>query len=97
MDYDYDVCVIGGGLAGMSAAIRTRWVKSYKALCCSTMIFEASNLGGLASWKSAVITGPSFKFIGKKLSEKLVKDVKRLNIPVEHSKVVRIDIKNRTS
>lgn len=91
MHYDYDVCVIGGGLAGMSAAIRTRWVKSYKAVCCSTAILESSRLGGLAGWKSTLLTGPSFKFIGEELIGKLVEDIRKFNIPVINDRVVKIN------
>lgn len=92
-NYDYDVCVLGSGPAGLTAAIRTRWVKSYKAVSCSTLLCEgASHLGGLAAWRSCMLTGPSFRFVGRDLVARLVQDVEGLNIPVIHSRVVSVDL-----
>ncbi len=91
MHYDYDVCVIGGGVAGMTAAVRTRWVKAYKAVCCSTLIIEPSILGGLAGWGSTTLTGPGIRFEKGGLAARLARDVRRLKIPVLKGLVRRIE------
>ena len=91
VDYDYDVCVIGGGAAGMTAAVRTRWVKAYKAVCCSTLIIEPSSLGGLAGWGATTLTGPGLRFEKGGLAARLARDVRRLKIPVLKGLVRRIE------
>ncbi len=89
--YDYDVAVIGAGPAGMTAAIRTRWVKSYKSVPCSTVLFDAAGLGGLAKWRSCMLTGPSFHLLGKDVVSRFRQDIEDLEIPLIASRVVKID------
>lgn len=89
--YDYEVAVIGAGPAGMTAAVRTRWVKSYKSVPCSTILFDGAGLGGLAKWRSCMLTGPAFHLRGKDVVGRLKKDIEDLEIPVIKSKVVKID------
>ena len=87
--YDYDVAVIGAGPAGMTAAIRTRWVKSYKSVPCSTVILDKAGLGGLAKWRSCMLTGPSFHLMGADVVGRFKKDIDDLEIPLVPSRVIK--------
>lgn len=89
--YDYDVAVIGAGPAGMTAAIRTRWVKSYKSVPCSTVLIDGAGLGGLAKWRSCMLTGPSFHLSGSEVISRFRQDIDDLEIPLIRSHVVKID------
>jgi thioredoxin reductase (NADPH) len=94
MGYDRDVIVIGGGPAGLNAAIRARWIKRYKAIPCSTLLIENSFLGGLAGWRECIFTGPSWKIQGKEIVGRLLRDMENLQIPVHQARVNRINVQN---
>lgn len=89
--YDSDVVVIGGGPAGLAAATRVRWVKGFHVLVSSVTLVESGRLGGLLSWGSCVLTGPGWAMPGQELTERLVGDIDKLQIPVTQDRVLRID------
>lgn len=90
-EYDWDVVVVGGGPAGLSAAVRTRWIKRYKAVPCSTLVLESASPGGLATWKGCLFAGPSWKVDRTEIMERFSADIDQLNIPIQRAAVTRIE------
>jgi thioredoxin reductase (NADPH) len=54
-------------------------------------LIENSYLGGLASWRGCIFTGPSWKMKGTDIVRRLLKDVEALEIGIHHGRVTRIN------
>ena len=88
--YDADVLVVGAGPAGLAAATRVRWVKGYHAMACSVRVVESGTVGGLLRWGSCVLSGPGWAYKGQELTDRLMDDIQRLQIPIDTDRVVSI-------
>ena len=88
--YDSDVIVIGGGPAGLSAAIRARRVRTYNLHSSSVMIVTNTSPGGLADWTRVRMTGDGWSHEKGEIIGKLMNDVEDYSIPVKKEKVFEI-------
>ncbi len=87
-----DVAVIGGGAAGMAAAIRVRHVKEHEGLPLSVALFDPSALGGLLkTGGNRLITGPANSVKSEVLLDDLRRDVERYEIPVLPFRVEKVE------
>jgi len=91
INFTFDTAIIGAGPAGLSAAVRARFVKSRGAFPMSAAVFECSETaGGLANFGGTKITGPSFHLERGELTARLIKDVKLFDIPIIKDRIVKI-------
>jgi len=92
-----DLAVIGAGLAGLSCAVRGRFVKSAGSYSMATTVFEASESeGGLASLGNIKLTGPGFSMPGKDVVSKLLSDIAEYEIPVVRTGISKISSDKKT-
>lgn len=90
-DFIFDTAVIGAGPAGLSAAVRARFIKSHGAYPMSAVVFDSSETaGGLANFGGTKLTGPAFTLERGELISKLLKDIELFDIPIIGQKVIEV-------
>lgn len=90
-DFIFDTAVIGAGPAGLSAAVRARFIKSRGAYPMSAVVFDSSETaGGLANFGGTKLTGPAFTLERGELISKLLKDIELFDIPIIGQKVIEV-------
>ncbi len=91
--YDFDIIVIGGGPAGMSAALRARWLRTYFSIPASVAVIDPLGLGGLSNWKTVLLTGPSWGYTEEELTDLFKKDFSLYPVEVIEAEVTGLDLK----
>jgi thioredoxin reductase len=81
-----DVAVVGAGPAGLSAALRARWVKAYRGVPCSVRVYDPAPIGGLGCLGRTRLAGPSSRTI----IDEVIEDAESFNIPFETAAVDRV-------
>ncbi len=85
MNQHFDCVIVGGGIAGMTAAIYLKRANK------NVVIVEKDILGGQINKTSRVENYPGFTFIeGIDLVDKIKEQIKNLNIPIINKEVVEI-------
>lgn len=88
MKLDFDVVIVGSGVAGMTAAI---YLKRSGISCC---LLEREIPGGQINKSSSVKNYPGFLDIsGPDLSNNIFNQVKELDVPYKYGNVLKIEIR----
>ena len=88
---DFDAVVIGGGLAGVSAALRIARPDGVGAPAARVCLVEGTRLGGVLNWRAYAIVGSRYRF--KEADWKLLEaDMRDASIPVVTEEVVGFDL-----
>lgn len=88
--WDVDIAIVGAGPAGLSAAIRLRWLKTMPPLPLSTCLINSGPLGGLARLGNSTLTSPGLAFPAGELVKRLEGDLKKWPLPMLSGKVIEV-------
>ncbi|MBU0680349.1 MAG: NAD(P)/FAD-dependent oxidoreductase [Proteobacteria bacterium] len=91
--WDVDIAIVGAGPAGLSAAIRLRWLKTMPPLPLSACLINSGPLGGLAQLGNSILTSPGLSFPAGELVKRLKRDLQKWPLPILRGKVVAVDHK----
>jgi len=90
MDKIYDLIIIGGGPAGLTAGIYAMRAK------LNTLCIEKENEGGKIAEAGIVENYPGFDNIrGFELAQKFVEHAKKFNLNITHDNIVKINTSNK--